>query len=382
METGSSPSDGQSMRKSAAAGGPALARVADPLRVWRRLLRVPGALAVARETRVGTTACDVVYAKGSHRLLRYRRETPSTWAEPVLFCYALINRPYILDLQPDKSVVRQYLARGFDVYMIDWGVPACGDSGLTLEHYVRFLEEAALFVLRERGREDLHLLGYCMGGTFSALLAALRPALVKSLTLLAAPIEFGIKDSLLNVWTDREYFDADAFVDAHGNCPAWFLQLCFQNMKPVQNLLQKHISMFDNLEDPRFIASFFAMERWVNDNIPVAGETFRAFVKDLYQGNRLVRGELCLGEERIDLGRITCPLLLLTATNDHLVSPASTEGIRPHVGSRDVQSIQIDAGHVGLVVGGKAQKAVWPQATQWLAGRSTSTSTLTDRHPS
>ena len=160
METGSSPSDGQSARKRATtAGGPALAaRALDPLRVWRRLLRVPGALAVAKETRVGTTACDVVYARGSHRLLRYRRETAATWAEPVIFCYALINRSYILDLQPDKSVVRQYLARGFDVYMIDWGVPACGDSGLTLEHYVRFLEEAALFVLRERGREELHLL--------------------------------------------------------------------------------------------------------------------------------------------------------------------------------------------------------------------------------
>lgn len=391
METGSSPSDGQSARKRATAGDPALARLADPLRVWRRLLRVPGALAAAKETRVGTTPCDVVYARGSHRLLRYRRETAATWAEPVLFCYALINRPYILDLQPDKSVVRQYLARGFDVYMIDWGVPTRGDSRLTLEHYVRgFLEEAALFILRERGRQDLHMLGYCMGGTFSALLAALRPALVKSLTLLAAPIEFGIKDSLLNVWTDRRYFDVDQFVDAHGNCPAWFLQLCFQNMKPVQNLLQKHISMFENLEDPRFIASFFAMERWVNDNIPVAGETFRAFVKDLYQGNRLVRGELRLGEERVDLGRITCPLLLLTATNDHLVSPASTEGIRPHVGSRDVQSIQIDAGHVGLVVGSKAQKTVWPQATQWLASHSTSTPTSTQqsthsatvRHPS
>ena len=379
MEIGNSRSDGPRAR----GAGPVAGAAPDPLRVWRRLQHIPRALAMAKETRVGTTACDVVYAKGSHRLLRYRRETPATWAEPVLFCYALINRPYILDLQPDKSVVRQYLARGFDVYMIDWGVPARRDCLLTLEDYVcGFLEQAVEFILREQHRRELHLLGYCMGGTMSALLAAIHPGLVKSLTLLAAPIDFGVKDSLLNVWTDRAYFDVDAFVKAHGNCPAWFLQLCFQNMKPVQNLLQKHISMFENLDDPRFVAGFFAMERWVNDNIPIAGETFRVFVKDLYQGNQLVRGELHLGAQRVDLGRITCPLLLLTATNDHLVSPASTEGIRPHVGSRDVQSIGIDAGHVGLVVGGKAQKTVWPQATQWLAGRSTSAPTSTERHPS
>jgi polyhydroxyalkanoate synthase len=348
--------------------------LADRLRRWRRLLSFPRALAVAQQTRVGTTPCDVVYESGTHRLLRYRRETPSGWAEPVLFCYALINRPYILDLQPDKSVVRLYLDRGFDVYIIDWGVPRPEDRSLTVEHYVcRFLEDAVEFILRERRREDLHLLGYCMGGTMSALYAALQPARVRSLTLLAAPIDFGGRESLLNLWTDRARFDVDAFIEAHGNCPAWFLQACFQNMKPVQNLLQKNISMFENLEDSRFLSNYFAMELWVNDNIPVAGETFRVFVKDLYQNNQLVRGEFHLGSCRVDLGRITCPLLLLMAKNDHLVAPSSTAGIRPHVRSKDVRSIEIEAGHVGLVVGGKAQRTLWPEATRWLASRSTST---------
>jgi poly[(R)-3-hydroxyalkanoate] polymerase subunit PhaC len=350
---------------------------ADGLRNWRRLLGYPGAvasaLASALETRVGTTPCDVVYESGGHRLLRYRREVPATWAEPVLFCYALINRPYILDLQPDKSVVRQYLDRGFEVYIVDWGVPSYGDRFFTLEHYVSgFLEKVVRIILREHGREDLHLLGYCMGGTLSVLLAALHPAPVKSLTLLAAPIDFGEKESLLNVWADPAYFDVDAFIDAQGNCPAWFLQACFQNTKPIQNLVQKYLSMFGHLGDRAFMSNYFAMELWVNDNIPMAGETFRAFVKDFYQNNRLVRGELQLAGQRIDLRRIECPLLLLMAKNDHLVAPPSTEGIRPHVRSQDVESIVIEAGHVGLVVGGKAQRSLWPEATRWLAARSTS----------
>jgi len=341
-------------------------------RLLRRMLGVPRALDLACETRVGTSPHEVVYQRGTLRLLRYRRETPAVHAEPVLFCYALINRHYILDLQPDKSVVKRYLERGFDVYMIDWGVPSDADCHFKLHDYVcDFLHRVVGIVLREQKRERLHLFGYCMGGTFAALYTTLYPERVSTLTLTAAPIDFGGRESLLNLWTDAKYFDVDAFIDAHGNCPAAFLQLCFLLMKPVQNLLEKHAAFLEQLDDPRFVSSYFAMESWVNDNIPVAGETFREFVKKLYQKNELVRGELCLGDRPIDLSRIACPLLVLTAASDHLVAPGSTEGILPYVQSLDVKTMTIDAGHVGLVVGGKAHKAFWPEATRWLAERST-----------
>jgi len=347
---------------------------AEQQRIWRRVLSVPRLLALAGATRVGTTPHDVVLEQGTFRLLRYRRTSPAAYAPPVLFCYALINRPYILDLEPDKSVVRWYLAAGFDVYMIDWGVPSDADRGLTLEAYVcGFLKTAVESILRTHACPDVHLLGYCMGGTMSALLAALEPPLVRSLTLLAAPIDFASRESLLSLWTDPACFDVDALIDTYGNCPAWFLQSCFIYMKPVQNFLERGIGLYEQMDDPRALSSFFAMERWINDNIPVAGETFREFVKKLYQRNQLVRGELDLGKRRADIGRIACPLLLLTAKNDHLVPPSSTEGIRPHVASREVDSMTIDAGHVGLVVGGKAQKTIWPEAARWLASRSTPT---------
>lgn len=339
---------------------------------WRRFTSLPSFIELSRGTAVGVTPHDVVFTKHTMRLLRYRRDTVAQHAEPVLLCYALVNRPYILDLQPNKSVVEQYLKRGFEVYMIDWGVPSDGDRGLTLEDYVcDFLQAAVDHVLHDGGRGKLHLLGYCMGGTFSAMLAALKPHLVETLTLLATPIDFTGSTSLLAEWTKRNHFDVDAFVNAYGNCPAWFLQMCFLNMKPVQNVLEKNVALYEQMKDPKFLSSYFAMERWVNDNIPVAGETFREFVKKLYQENQLVSGRLRLGSQRIDLGRITCPLLLLTASQDHLVPPSSTEGIRPYVASKDVTSLSVDAGHVGLVVGGKAQKQLWPEATRWLVDRST-----------
>ncbi|HVZ35168.1 MAG TPA: class III poly(R)-hydroxyalkanoic acid synthase subunit PhaC [Polyangiaceae bacterium] len=340
-------------------------------RFWRRMACVPRALQLARDTQVGTTPHEVVFQDGSLRLLRYRRETRAAFSEPVLFCYALVNRSYILDLQPDKSVVRQYLQRGFDAYMIDWGVPSRADRGLRLEDYLGgALKRVVDFVLREHRSERLHLLGYCMGGTMSAIFTALYPELIRTLTLLASPIDFADRESLANLWADEKYFDVDAFVDTHGNCPAAFLQACFLFMRPVQNLIEKQLAFWDRIEDPRFIASYFAMEQWVNDNIPVAGETFREFVRRFYQRNELVRGEFCLGPRPVDLRRIRCPLLLLTAKNDHLVVPESTNGIRPHTRSRDVKATTIDAGHVGLVVSGKAQREFWPEATRWLAERS------------
>jgi polyhydroxyalkanoate synthase len=344
-------------------------------RLWRKALHAPQLFELAAATRVGTTAHDVVFQQGPFKLLRYHRETPARFAEPVLFCYALINRAYILDLQEHKSIVRRYLEQGFDVYLVDWDIPTDADHARTLEDYVCVsLRQAIDFVLQQHGRSDLHLVGYCMGGTMAALFAALEPTTVRSLTLLAAPIDFTANQSLLNLWTDPQLFDVDAFIDTYRNCPAWFLQSCFLNMRPVQNYLERSMALYEQLDDQQALTHFFAMERWINDNVPVAGETFRQFVKCLYQRNELVRGEFHLGPRRIDLGRIVCPLLLLTARNDHLVPPTSTEGIRAHVGSRDIELLTIDAGHVGLVVGGKAQKTIWPQATRWLADRSTTTS--------
>ena len=137
-------------------GGPARAWPAfaavlgEQQRLLRNMLSVPRVVDTALRTRVGTTARTVVLEEGTHSLLHYTRATPATQAEPVLLCYALVNRPYILDLQPDKSVVRQYLDRGFEVYMIDWGVPSHADRVLTLDNYVRGFLARAVDVIRRR----------------------------------------------------------------------------------------------------------------------------------------------------------------------------------------------------------------------------------------
>lgn len=344
----------------------------ETLKMWRRAFNLPRVVELAHDSAVGTTPHEVVYEEDSLRLLRYRRESPPAYAEPVLFCYALVNRPYILDLQPDRSVIRQYLDRGFEVYLIDWGVPSAADRSMTLNDYVGgLLKNVTDYVLDHSPTNDLHLFGYCMGGTMSTMFTAIYPELVNTLTLMAAPIDFAGEEGLMQVWTKPKYFDVDTLVDTFGNCPAPFLQSCFQMMKPVQSYYLKYTGFFERMDDEKFVENYFAMEKWVNDNIPVAGETFREYVKKLYQRNELVQGQFHLGDVPVRLDRINCPLLLLTASADHLVPPAQTLGITPHVGSKDVQTKQLEAGHVGLAVSSKAHKKFWPESTKWLAERST-----------
>ena len=164
----------------------------------------------------------MVYEEGTLRLLRYRTDREAVFQEPILICYALVNRPYILDLQPTRSVVRQLLNQGFDVYLIDWGVPTAADRTMRLYDYIcGLMKNVSEFVGHDSAAGQFHLFGYCMGGTMSAMFTSVFPEMVRTLTLLAAPIDFSGEEGLLHHWTKEEYFDVDRLIDAFGNCPAF-----------------------------------------------------------------------------------------------------------------------------------------------------------------
>lgn len=338
---------------------------------WDRFLKALQIPHVKPELTMGTTPHEVIYQEGTLRLLRYCNDKV-TVAEPILICFALVNRPYVLDLQGDRSVVRQLLDRGFDVYLIDWGTPTDADRTLRLEDYVcGLLKNVTDFVCKHTSNTQLNLLGYCMGGTMSTMFTALYQERIRNLILMATPIDFSGDEGMLNLWARQEYFDVDRLIDAYGNCPGEFLQYCFQLMKPVQNIAEKYLTFCERLDDDSFLDNFFAMERWASDSIPVAGETFREYVKKLYQQNLLVKGEMTLGDRAVKLDAITCPLLLLVAEHDHLVPPSSTLVLEKQVSSKNVESMSINAGHIGLAVSTKAHRQLWPNAANWIADHST-----------
>lgn len=337
----------------------------------RRLARLPFLYERAQRVKKGATPSEIVYEEDRLRLFHYLSDQPARYKTPLVFVFALVNRPYILDLKAGRSVVSHFVARGFDTYLIDWGIPTQADRHLTLDDYVNGYLSNVVDFLRERaGVPAVNVLGYCMGGTMSAIFTALRPDRVKNLILLAAGIDFSTREGLLNLWTRPEYFDVDKFVDAFGNCPAEFLQASFLLLKPVQNLIEKPINFFEKADDDEAIDNFLTMETWLNDNIPIPGEVYRQFVKYLYQQNLLVQNKLPVGRHTVDLRKITCPVLNIMARGDDLVPCAQSEPFNDLVGSRDRKSIIIAAGHIGLAVGSKAQTEVWPRACDWLAQRS------------
>lgn len=337
----------------------------------QKMMAMPKVMEVMQRVKVGATPSQSVWKEDHVQLLRYESDVEQTIETPLLVVFALVNRPYILDLRPGKSVVSHFVNRGFDVYNLDWGVPGDGDRNLGLNEYVLGYLDHAIDEIREQtGSEQVNLLGYCMGGTMTAMYAALRPEKVKNLITLTAPVDWSHKENLLSLWTDEKYFDVDKMLEAFGNAPAAWLQSSFVMLKPVQNLIEKYVNFYENMENEKFLEDFFAMETWLNDNIPVAGAVFREFVKDMFQKNLLIKGGICIGGETVDFKSIKCPVLNLIAENDHLVPPNQSRAFTDLVGSSDRKTILFPAGHIGMAVGGRAHKELWPDVCDWLEKRS------------
>src|SRR5437016_4838811 len=208
-----------------------------------RMTVLPTLVQRARRIRKGASKSEVVYEEDRLKLLHYVTDIKPRFRTPLVFIYALVNRPYILDLKKGRSVVANFVERGFDTYMVDWGVPTYADRHLTLDDYINgYIRNVTDFVCERTGVKQINTLAYCMGGTMTAMFTALHPERIANLILMAAPIDFATNDSLLNLWTRPENFDVDKFIDAFGNCPPEFLQTSFLLLKPVGNLLEKPIN--------------------------------------------------------------------------------------------------------------------------------------------
>lgn len=343
-------------------------------KMWQQFLenvaRWPHVLEVAKKVRVGATPTKVILQNNKAKLLQYQSEAKPTQATPLLVVFALINRPYILDLKAGKSVVSHFIGSGFDTYNADWGVPTHSDRHLGLRDYIDGYLNEMVDCLRERsGCEKINILGYCMGGSMSAMYTALYPDKVKNLITMAAPVDWSSKEHLLAKWLDPAVFDVDKIIDTYGNAPADLLQNSFALLKPVGNYIEKYITFSERMHDDKYLEDFFAMETWLNDNIPMAGEMFREFVKQCMQENQLIQGRLRIGDRLVDLGKIRCPLLNLTAASDHLVPCVQCLPLNDAVGSTDQMAINFPAGHIGLAVGSKANRELWPKAAEWLVER-------------
>jgi len=333
------------------------------------------------ETEIAVTPYDVVYEEDRVKLKHYKPVTASRLKRPFLVVYALINRETMLDLQPERSVVQNLLQEGIDLYMVDWGYPSRKDRYLTIDDHINgYMDNIVDFILDKHHLDKIHLMGICMGGTFCVIYSALHPEKIKNLVTTVTPTNFDTDQGLLHVWMKN--MDVDRIVDTYGNIPGDIMNMGFLLLNPARLMIDKYVGFMENMADKKFVENFVRMEKWIFDSPDVPGETFREFIRDCYQKNLLIHNKMEVGGKRVDLKRITMPLLNFYGRYDHLVPPEACEQLAGKVGSNDAKNICLDTGHIGIYVSSKCQKEFVPRIARWLKERDGDNKKLGTKEPS
>ena len=327
---------------------------------------------------VGATPKTLVMRRDKVELFRYTPLTEQKVKTPVLLAYGLIGRYTMADLQEDRSLVRSLLRQGLDLWLVDWGQPNRSERWLTIDDYVDdYIHAAVERVCRETGYDKITLLGICEGGVFTTCYAALHPDKVKGLVLTITPIDFhadrddpDTHHGFLNVWTrSLDRADIDRLVDVYGGLPGEFMSSVFSLMTPMRSLTKYNIDLIDVIDDEAKLMNFLRMEKWLADRPAHPGEAAKQWLKDLYQDNKLVKGDFVLSGRRVDLSKVTAPVLNVFALNDHIIPPTCSRALRAHVGTKDYSEIELPGGHVGLFVSSKSQGSLTKGISEWLSAR-------------
>ncbi len=306
---------------------------------------------------VGQSAHRELWRQGSARLIKYDAGASKPSGLPLLLVCSLINRPYVLDLLPDRSVVRRLLDAGREVWLLDWGTPTTADNKHPLSHYaLDLIGEAAEQVCKHAKAPKLHVLGYCMGGTFALMAAGAGRLPLASLIAMATPVD--LHDSgMLSLWSRSPGFDPAELVRVHGHAPPHLLQPAFKMLDPV-GLATKMVHVDEKLDDDAFVKFFLAMETWLEDSVAFPGRAFIEWVQ-LYRDNALMRDP--------GLQRIEAPVLSLIAEGDYITPPSSSQAIRAALPRAAHEEIKLAGGHIGLATSSAAQRTLWPAVAKWLA---------------
>jgi poly[(R)-3-hydroxyalkanoate] polymerase subunit PhaC len=339
--------------------------------VERNALRARNGIRVAAGValpELGQTPKDVVWRAGRSELWRYRNDEV-TVSPPLLIIYSLFNRSYILDLRPGNSFVERLLTAGFDVFLLDWGVPDERDAANTLEDYVDDYMPAAIDeVRRVTGADEVNMLGYCFGGVLSVLHAAHHlSSPLRSLSVLTTPADLQQLGPLGDVLSVGG-LDIDTVLDADGNVPPRIILQGFRSLTPTADVT-RYVNLLEHLWSDDYVAADQAMARWATDHVPLPGGVARQFA-GMLEENSMINDTLVIGGDRVHLSDIEVPFLHVLANRDHIIPEPSSTPLVSLIGAPDKHDLRLDAGHVGLIVGRTAAKTTVPTIIEFLKQRS------------
>ena len=332
--------------------------------------------------RIAATPKETVWRSGKATLSRYRLPSAPLGPPggppglgPLLICYGLIGRQTMTDLTAERSLVRNLLAAGVDVFVLDWGHAGPEDAGNGFGHYAcDLLDRAVEAMLAESGADRAVLFGICQGGTMAACHAALSSERLSGLILAITPIDFhaDVDDAdpahgLLNLWVrSLTEGDLEAMIGLDGNLSGELMGIVFNQLNPVRTIAKYAVDFPEAAADPRALATFLAMERWLADRPDLPGALARSWLVDLYHRNALIAGRFAPTGPPVDLGRIAVPVLNVYATADHIIPPPCSRALGRLVDPRRYDELALPTGHVGVFVSARAQALLAPAIVNWL----------------
>ena len=300
----------------------------------------------------------IIWKQGSARLLDYGGD-----GLPVMLIPSLINRYYVLDLAPGQSLTAYLKKAGFRPLIVDWGTPGQAEAHFTCSHYIEhYLASMLDKVIHTTGMRPV-LAGYCMGGLLALAQAQLTPAKVAGLALLATPWDFHSKDFRRVELNPTTLAQAEQLILSQDMLPAEVVQTIIYTVNPW--IFHYKFRLFADIDtDTKHAEEFLTLEHWVNDGVPLVKMVAKECLIDWTQRNIIANYQWRVGNELIDPRNLYLPTFIATPTDDRIVPQGCAlplADLMPHA-----TLIEPDSGHVGMVVGKKAEKELWKPLVKWL----------------
>ncbi len=317
------------------------------------------------EPKVGTTPKELIYSENKLRLFRYQALDVKQKKTPILITYALVNRPFIVDLEPKKSLVLRLLEQGYSIYLIDWGYPDSSDCFTSLNDYINaYMYRCVQHVKRHSNRKKIDLLGICQGGVFSLCYTALHPTDIRKLITVVTPVDFHAENSTLRLWTKE--INVQALSKNTGNISNQLISQLFKTLKPFQLSRDKYRQLTRLVSKKENLDTFLRMEKWLNNGPDLAGVAAHEFLTGFYQQNNLHNKTLTINQKAVKLERIKSPVLNILATRDHIVPPLASKALSQHIKPALYQELALNGGHIGAFTSLKTQQNLISGLTNWL----------------
>lgn len=300
---------------------------------------------------------------------------------PLVLVPPLAATSMIFDLMPHRSVVRYFLAKGFDVYLIDWGDVTEDHSDLSLETYVLEWMPKALSQVRQfSGEQEVSIFSYCMGGLLSLMYAAVsNDPNVRNMITVASPIDMhqsGVAGRVLStiyrpaqVLSQVLNFSLLDLPARYFHVPGWVNSLAFKLTNPIGNVIN-YFDVLLNMWDREYLKEHLTMSQWFDDMVDYPGETIKDMVVHMMINNQMAKGSLRIGNEHAEFQKIKCSILAFAGDSDKLVSTEAARKVLDIVSSEDKEFCVVPGGHAGVFAGGKAPANTWAVSAGWLVSRS------------